>query len=227
MSQPDLVHWSSRPLPDLSPMQGRTVRLEALDGERHGADLWQAFGQTANATFWDYLPEGPFADEESFRAALLTVERRPDWITFAILDAASGRALGSASYMRMDPANGVGEVGFVTFGEGLSRRSGATEAMYLMARRLFDELGYRRYEWKCNALNEPSKRAAARLGFTYEGTFRQHMVVKGRNRDTGWFSILDSEWPIVRAGLERWLDAANFDGEGRQVQSLTECRENV
>ena len=201
-------------------MQGRLVRLVALDPERHWRDLWDGFGGAANAAIWDYIPIGPFEDERSFREGIAWIATRPDWIPFAILDAASGRALGTASYMRIEAANGTAEVGCIIYGEGLARRPAATEAMLLMGGRIFDDLGYRRYEWKCDALNAPSRRAALRLGFVFEGVFRQHMVVKGRNRDTAWFSITDAEWPGVRGAMERWLAVGNFDAEGWQRTPL-------
>lgn len=220
----DLSDWTPRPLPDRTPMAGRLVRLVGLDPQAHCADLWAAFGGAANVSLWDYIADGPFANEAAFRAGLGRIASRPDWLAFAIIDSASGRALGMASYMRIDPANGSVEVGCIVLGEGLRRQPGATEAMLLMAGRVFDGLGYRRYEWKCNALNQASRRAAARLGFVYEGTFRNHMVVKGRNRDTAWFSVTATEWPALRAALERWLDPANFDAEGRQRRPLAAFR---
>jgi RimJ/RimL family protein N-acetyltransferase len=202
-------------------MAGRLVRLVALDTDAHWRDLWSAFGGAAEPDKWKYLAIGPFAEEASFVDGIRSIEgKRPDWVPFAILDAATGKAIGTASYMRIDAANGSAEVGSIAYGEGLRRRPAATEAMLLMARRIFEDLGYRRYEWKCDAGNLPSRRAADRLGFTFEGIFRQHMVVKGRNRDTAWFSILDSEWPRIAAAMERWLDAANFDVAGRQKTSL-------
>jgi RimJ/RimL family protein N-acetyltransferase len=202
-------------------MEGRLVSVVALDAETHWRDLWAAFGSGSRPDVWTYMPIGPFPDAASFAAGIRWIEARsPDWVPFAILDKATGRAFGTASYMRIDTANGVAEVGCIAYGAGLKRRPAGTEAMLLMARRIFDELGYRRYEWKCDADNALSRRAAERLGFTYEGTFRQHAVVKGKNRDTAWFSITDREWPRIAAGMERWLDAANFDAAGRQRQSL-------
>jgi RimJ/RimL family protein N-acetyltransferase len=143
-------------------------------------------------------------------------------VLFALVPADTGRAAGWASYMRIKPAHGVIEVGNVLFSPALQRTRASTEAMYLMARHVFEDLGYRRYEWKCNAKNEPSRRAALRLGFTFEGIFRQHMVTKDRNRDTAWFSMLDHEWPARKRAFEAWLDPANFDDQGKQRKSLTE-----
>jgi RimJ/RimL family protein N-acetyltransferase len=202
-------------------MQGRLVRIVALDADAHWRDLWAAFGGGGGPDVWTYMPIGPFAGATAFAAGMRWIESQsPAWVPFAILDEATGRAFGTASYMRIDAANGTAEVGCIAYGAGLKRRPAGTEAMLLMARRIFDELGYRRYEWKCDADNAPSRRAAERLGFTYEGTFRQHMVVKGRNRDTAWFSITDREWPKIAAGMERWLAPENFDALGRQRQSL-------
>ena len=169
---------------------------------------------------WDYLADGPYADPESLLAALAKKAAAQDAVFFALVEAKSRRALGYASYMRIEPAHGCIEVGNILYTPPLQRTAAATEAMYLMARHVFEDLGYRRYEWKCNALNEPSRKAALRLGFTYEGLFRQHMIIKGRNRDTAWYSMLDSEWPSRKQAFEAWLDPANFDGHGRQRNPL-------
>jgi RimJ/RimL family protein N-acetyltransferase len=166
------------------------------------------------------LSEGPFPDRASFDANLSKKAVSPDRVFFTIVDRASGRAVGQACYLRIDPANRVIEVGHILYTPALQRTAGATEAMYLLARHAFEDLGYRRYEWKCNALNSPSRRAALRLGFTFEGVFRQHMIVKGRNRDTAWFAMLDIEWPARKGAFERWLDPSNFDSAGRQKKSL-------
>lgn len=220
----DLSGWTPRALPDRAPMPGRLVRLVGLNPEQHGADLWTAFGGAGNPSLWDYIADGPFADEAAFRDGLARIASRPDWTAFAMIDQASGRALGMASYMRVDADNGSAEVGCIVLGDGLRRRPGASEAMLLMGERIFERLGYRRYEWKCDARNHPSRRAAERLGFVYEGTFRNHMVVKGRNRDTAWFSITAAEWPAVRAALGRWLEPGNFDADGRQRRPLGDFR---
>ncbi len=221
MSQPDLREWTPRQPLSFEPMEGELVRIVELDADAHWRDLWVAFGGGQGADVWHYMPIGPFSDEASFADGMAALQaRRPDWLPFAILDKATGKAMGTASYMRIDAASGSAEVGAIAFGEGLKRRAAGTETMLLMARRVFDELGYRRYEWKCDANNTPSVQAAKRLGFTYEGTFRQHMVVKGRNRDTAWFSITDKEWPRISVGMARWLAPENFDAAGRQRQSL-------
>ena len=173
---------------------------------------------------WTYLPYGPF-DRSKIIASGSTGVAGDDPLFHAIIERRSGRAVGVASYMRIDPAAGVIEVGGINYAPPLQRTPAATEAMYLMMRRVFDELGYRRYEWKCDALNAPSRAAAQRLGFQYEGMFRQATVYKARNRDTCWFSILDSEWPALKSAFERWLDPANFDAMGRQRQNLASCIE--
>ena len=203
-------------------MNGRTVTLEPLSGARHRTGLWKAVH--GHDDVWNYLADGPYTSEANLAAALEAKETNPSSVFFSILPKATGVASGYASYMRMDPANGVMEVGNILLAPCLQRTVAATEAMYLMARRIFEDLGYRRYEWKCNANNDPSRRAALRLGFTFEGIFRQHMVVKGQNRDTAWFSMLDSEWPARKIAFEMWLEPSNFDAEGRQKNRLATLR---
>jgi RimJ/RimL family protein N-acetyltransferase len=196
------------------------VTLEPLDRAAHGDALWDAIRAPENDDLWRYLFDGPFRDRAAFDASLDRKSSGGDPLFFAIVDRASGRAAGYASYMRIEPAHRAIEVGSILYTPALQRTAGATEAMYLMARHVFDDLGYRRYEWKCNAANAASRRAALRLGFVFEGIFRQHMIVKGTSRDTAWFSMLDREWPARKAAFERWLDPANFDAEGRQIAAL-------
>jgi len=215
-----LSRWHSRPLPGPETHEGRYVRLVPLSAESHTADLWD--GVQGHDEVWDYLADGPYAAEADLAAAIEQKAAGTAAVFLAIVPESSGRAEGYASYMRIDPANGVLEVGNILMAPTLQKTTAATEAMYLMARHVFEDLGYRRYEWKCNADNAPSRRAALRYGFTFEGIFRQHMIVKGQNRDTAWFSMLDSEWPARRAAFEAWLDPANFDGQGRQRQTLTQ-----
>jgi len=215
-----LSRWHSRPLPGPETHEGRYVRLVPLSAESHTADLWD--GVQGHDEVWDYLADGPYAAEADLAAAIEQKAAGTVAVFLAIVPKSSGRAEGYASYMRIDPANGVLEVGNILMAPTLQKTTAATEAMYLMARHVFEDLGYRRYEWKCNADNAPSRRAALRYGFTFEGIFRQHMIVKGQNRDTAWFSMLDSEWPARRAAFEAWLDPANFDGQGRQRQTLTQ-----
>lgn len=217
--------WRPAQRPRPVTLYGRYAMLEPIDPELHSADLWQAV--RGHDELWAWLADGPYASEAALRLAIDEKQRGADAMFLAILSEANGCAEGYASYMRMDPANGVVEVGNILMTPGLQRTSAATEAMYLMARHVFEDLGYRRYEWKCNAMNEPSRRAALRYGFTFEGIFRQHMVVKGQNRDTAWFSMLDSEWPARKRAFEAWLDPMNFDGEGRQKRTLAEIRAAV
>ncbi len=214
----DLTDWKGALAPAPVTLQGRYVTLEPLDAARHAAALWQAV--EGHDELWAWLPEGPFATESDLRAAIEKKQNAPGFVFLAIVPQATGQAAGWASLMRADPANGVIEVGNILYSQALQRTREATETMYLMARHVFDDLGYRRYEWKCNALNEPSRRAALRLGFTFEGIFRQHMVVKGQNRDTAWFSMLDTEWPARKRAFEAWLDPGNFDEAGCQQKAL-------
>ena len=201
-------------------LPGRHVDVVPLNPEVHTDALWKAVAGFDDV--WTYLFDGPYADRETFRAALEKRVQTDDPLCFAIVDRMTGLAAGYAAYMRIEPAHRVIEVGNILFTPALQRTAGATEAMYLMARHVFEDLGYRRYEWKCNALNAPSRCAALRLGFTFEGIFRQHMIVKGKNRDTAWFSMLDSEWPLRRAAFEQWLEPANFDENGHQRKRLSE-----
>jgi RimJ/RimL family protein N-acetyltransferase len=217
-----LLNWQPRALPTPQLMAGRTVTLAPLNAERHAADLWK--GAEGHDSVWDYLADGPYGNEADLRSAIEQKQAAIAAVFLAINPQSSGRAEGYASYMRMDPANGVIEVGNILMTPPLQRTTAATEAMYLMARHIFEDLGYRRYEWKCNANNEPSRRAALRYGFTFEGIFRQHMIVKGQNRDTAWFSMLDGEWPSRKAAFEAWLDPANFDEDGHQRATLSQLR---
>jgi RimJ/RimL family protein N-acetyltransferase len=209
------------PVPET--LAGRLVRLEPLDPDRHAADL-HAASRGGDPVLWAYLPYGPFAGETEMREHLGAQAASRDPLFLAVVDAATGRAGGVVSLMRIEPAHGVIEIGHVWFGAALQRRPQATEAIYLLARHAFDDLGNRRLEWKCDAANARSRRAAERFGFTFEGVFRQHMIIKGRNRDTAWFALLDGEWPAARAAFEAWLDPANFDADGRQRASLAELR---
>jgi RimJ/RimL family protein N-acetyltransferase len=204
-------------------LAGRHVRLVPLDAALHTADLFEAM--RGHDEVWTYLFDGPFAALTSFRERLESMAKSDDPLFFAIMDCGSGRAVGYASYMRIEPAHRVIEVGSILFAPALQRTRGSTEAMYLMAKHAFDDLGYRRYEWKCNSLNAPSRRAALRLGFKFEGIFRKHMIIKGRNRDTAWYSMTDEEWPSRKIAFEKWLDPSNFDASGRQLRSLSEFRD--
>lgn len=218
MSDPTLSPWKPVIVPCPVVLPGRYVALEPLNAERHAADLWSAVA--GHDELWDYLADGPYAKEGDLRRALEEKQAGAGAVFLAIIPRSSGKAAGYASYMRMDPGNGVIEVGNILMTPSLQQTTAATEAMYLMARHIFEDLGYRRYEWKCNAENGPSRHAALRYGFSFEGIFRQHMVVKGRNRDTAWFSMLDCEWPARKAAFEAWLQPENFDAEGRQRRRL-------
>jgi RimJ/RimL family protein N-acetyltransferase len=201
-------------------MSGRYCRLEPQDVERHAQGLFDAFAED-DGRMWTYLAWGPFSSAAALSAMLGYTAGA--FQPFTVLDL-SGAPLGSASYMRHDVGSGAIEVGAVMYAPRLQRTAAATEAMYLMMRRVFEEEGYRRYEWKCDALNAPSRAAALRLGFQFEGVFRQAMVYKKRARDTAWFSILDSEWPALKQAFEAWLDPANFDAAGVQKRTLADFR---
>jgi len=220
----DLSNWSWRAAPQLETTTGRFVTVEPAHFPDAGAPLFTILGGDANADIWTYMPIGPFETAEQLGSVMQAVGEHGGWITHLFRDVETQEPLGMASYMRIRPESGSAEVGCVAFSKKLQRTSAATEAMYVMARHLFDDLGYRRYEWKCNNANEASKRAAIRLGFTFEGVFRQDMVMKGQNRDTAWYSMLDSEWPEAKAAFEAWLDPRNFDSAGQQRRSLSEIR---
>lgn len=218
---PALPGWRPRPLPPKTSMVGAHVVVEPLEPDRHAEGLFEAY-RTASDAMWTYMPYGPF-DRSSLQTQLEQWAACDDPMFHVIADAASGRPLGLASYLRLAPTHGVIEVGNISYSPGLARTTGATEAMWLMMRRAFDELGYRRYEWKCDALNGPSRAAAERLGFVFEGVFRNHIVYRSRNRDTAWFSITDDEWPAIDRALQAWLSPANH-ADGRQVRSLRSIR---
>ncbi|HEX5416285.1 MAG TPA: GNAT family protein [Chloroflexota bacterium] len=222
----EVLDWRPAAAPERAVHDGRLVRLEPLDPARHGSALYQAAqGSGADPALWDYLSVGPFAGPIEFITYLKECALSRDPLFFAIVDRRTEAAVGMLSYLRITPAHGVIEIGHIWFGTSLQRTPGATEAIYLLARHAFDDLGYRRLEWKCDSLNARSRRAAERFGFRYEGLFRQHLVVKGRNRDTTWFAILDAEWPRIRAAFEKWLAPDNFDANGQQRATLGEIRE--
>jgi len=214
----DLKNWTARPFPERKVLEGRYCRLEPLEVAKHGADIAAAFAGAHDV--WAYLPVDEPKDRANYEALLGTMEKNRDICPFAVIDKADNKAKGHMWMMEIRPAHGVFEVGWITYSPSLQRTPAATEAVYLIGDYGFS-LGYRRYEWKCNNRNEPSKRAALRYGFKFEGLFRQHQVVKGENRDTAWYSIIDSEWPARKAAFERWLDPANFDAQGRQKVSLS------
>lgn len=215
-----LPGWSRREPPQPVMIDGRFCRIEPLDVARHGDDLVSVFRMT-DASSWTYLFIGPFETDADILQWLTDAANHTGYVYSAIIDRSSGRACGVCAYMRPDPDNGVVEIGSIHYADAMKRTPAATEAMYLLMRHVFEDLGYRRYEWKCNSFNTPSRRTALRLGFRFEGIFRNHMVVKGHNRDTAWFSVLDSEWPAVKGAFEGWLAPENFDSEGRQRKSLS------
>lgn len=212
--------WTARPRPPRAAMRGRFCRLEPLSAERHADSLFDANALDREERMWTYLLRGPYGSRAEYRAYLEKCSASEDPLFFAIVDAGLERATGLGSYLRIEPAHGVIEVGHLAFSPLLQRTAAATEALYLMMRQVF-ELGYRRYEWKCDALNARSCRAAERLGFTFEGIFRQAVVYKGRNRDTAWYAMIDREWPAIDRAFQRWLDPSNFDAQGRQRTSLS------
>jgi RimJ/RimL family protein N-acetyltransferase len=221
---PEVAGWSTRDLPSREPMVGRFCRLEIVDPALHLEDLWEALSQEESGALFTYLPYGPFESIDEFRSWLVSTCMGDDPMFFSIIDAADDRAVGLAALHRMAPEMGSIEVAHLLFTPRLQQTTAATEAMYLMMRRAFSELGYRRYEWKCDSLNAPSRRAADRLGFTFEGIHRQAIVYKGRNRDTAWYSIVDSEWPHLEAAFVSWLDESNFGSDGSQRRSLASYR---
>ena len=219
----DLTQWKPCPLPQRVPLEGAWCRLEPLEAARHGDQLFEAsMAPGADARF-RYLFESP-CERVEFDRWLARAAAADDPLAFAVIDRASGRCEGRQTLMRITPDHGVIEIGSILWGPAISRSRVATEALYLFARYAFETLGYRRFEWKCNSQNAPSIRAAGRFGFRYEGQFRQHMVIKGANRDTHWFSMLDTEWPALRAAFDRWLAPENFDAQGRQRATLEAFR---
>ena len=211
--------WTPCALPSGAHLCGRFATLEALDPERHGGDLFDAY--SGHDSLWDYLPYGPFPSADVYRGWAAKAAANPALRFYAVREGDNGRSLGVASYLRMDPDNGSIEVGHINFSPQLQRTRVATEAMFLMMQWAFDA-GYRRYEWKCDALNIASRRAAQRLGFSFEGVFRQAAVVKGRNRDTAWFAIIDREWPALKSAMQTWLAEENFDARGGQITRLAD-----
>jgi RimJ/RimL family protein N-acetyltransferase len=217
---PVVTGWTEAVLPSQEPMQGQFCKIEPLDSKEHLDDLYEAFSDDHEGALWTYMAVGPFSSKNDFRAWLDAASAINDPLFHAIIDLTTGKAIGLAAYMRIRPSVGVMEVGSITYSPQLQRTRLATEVMFLLMRRAFDELGYRRYEWKCDALNAASRKAAERLGFSFEGIFRQALIYKGRNRDTAWYSILDREWPLLKKAYLDWLDQNNFDERGVQKQNL-------
>ncbi|MEZ5871110.1 MAG: GNAT family protein [Nitratireductor sp.] len=223
----DLSKWAGCPTPSRIGIEGRLVRLEPLNAHRHGDGLFEASKMSDADERFRWLPEFPPQSRLEFQSWLEKAEASTDPMYFAVVDKASGKVAGRQTLMRIDTENGVIETGHIFWSAMISRKPATTEAFYLFARYVFDELGYRRFEWKCNNRNEPSKRAALRYGLQHEGVFRQAGVVKGENRDTAWFSMIDSEWPLCKAALEAWLDPRNFDEAGKQRRKLEEIRASL
>ncbi len=229
----DVDNWAGAKPPERKTLHGQYCRLEPLDVDRHAGELYQAFTIDQDASLWTYLPFGPFgsfdsgdspiAGEQQFLELIAGMSSSVDPLFFAIIDASTEKAQGIAAYLRIKPINGAIEIGSIVFSKHLQKTVVATEAMFLFMQHAFEELGYRRYEWKCDSLNAPSRKAAERLGFSYEGLFRQALVYKGRNRDTAWYSIKNKEWPAIARGFVNWLDDINFDDQGRQRRSLQSC----
>lgn len=221
-----LPDWQPRPYPQRQTLQGRLCYLEPLAG-KHAEALFAAHQLAPDTRSWTWLLREPDSSVEEFSAWVAGLTGVSDPIHFAVIDRQTRQPVGSLALMRIDANNGVVEVGHVHFSPLLSRTAMATEAHWLLMRYVFDTLGYRRYEWKCNSLNEPSRRAAQRLGFHYEGRFRQALVIKGHNRDTDWFSIIDAEWPQIDSAMQKWLASDNFSADGQQIRALESLRPEV
>lgn len=222
---PAVHDWAPRPRPAPTVIEGQYCRLEPVNPALHAADLFAAYSTATDGRVWTYLSSEPFARLEDFTAYLERAAASADPLHFTVIDMATQRAVGTMALMRIDPANGSVEVGFITYSPVLQRTRASTEAQYLLMRHAFDTLGYRRFEWKCDSLNAPSRRAAERFGFSLEGVFRQAVVYKGRSRDTAWFSVIDAEWPRVKAAFIGWLSPDNFDPQGQQYHALADLRQ--
>lgn len=216
--------WTTRPRPGDVTLTGRTCRLEPLDPVKHANNLFEAYLLAPDGRDWTYMAENRFNDLEPFQKYIETIAKGLDPKFYAVIDLTTDKAVGILSYLRIDPVNGSIEVGWITFSPLLKQTIQSTETQYLLMAYAFDELGYRRYEWKCDSLNGTSRKTAARLGFRFEGIFRNAVVYKGRNRDTAWFSIIDKEWPTVKAAFQAWLKPENFDSQGKQIKTLAELR---
>lgn len=218
--------WIPPPVPPRTPLTGRFCRIEPLSVEQHAADLYAANGLDTEGRMWTYLAYGPFADMDAYLTWMTRACQSTDPLFHAIIDSATDKAVGVCSYLRIDPNNGVIEVGGLAFSPLLQRTPAATEAMFLMMQNAFT-LGYRRYEWKCDSLNVPSRVAAQRLGFSYEGLFRQAIIYKGRSRDTAWYAIIDQEWPALQSAYTQWLAPTNFTDDGQQRVRLTDLTRSL
>ena len=217
----ELHKFQTRKTPGLQSLNGDYVELTPIDWAEHGAELELSIFGDENAELWTYLPLGPFPDVNAAQGVMTYVANQRNWQTLTITPKNTGKPSGTASYMRLRPEYGSAEIGCVVFGRSLQKTPAATESIYLLASHVFDDLGYRRFEWKCENANEASKNAAIRFGFEFEGIFRHDMIVKGRNRDTAWFSMIDQDWPSLKARFETWLAPENFDADGRQKSALS------
>ncbi len=220
-----LADWSPCSRPADVMLEGIFCRLEPLRVERHATDLYEAYSSAPDQRDWTYLSTGPFHQESEYRQFVESATQSSDPRHFAVIDSTTGKAVGTLALMRIDAANGVIEVGHIAFSPLLKQRRASTEAQFLLMRYVFEKLQYRRYEWKCDSLNSPSRQAAERLGFRFEGIFRQAVVYKGRTRDTAWYSVIDQEWPALKMAFLAWLSAENFDDKGNQRRSLAVIRE--
>jgi RimJ/RimL family protein N-acetyltransferase len=223
----DLSDWQPRPRPERIVLEGRYVRLEPLSAAQHGDGLYEVSTVAGAAERFRWLFEYPPESRAAFQPWLEKAEASQDPLFFTVIDKASGKVAGRQTLMRIDQTFGVMEIGNIYWGPLVARKPAATEAHFLFMQYAFDGLGYRRWEWKCNNRNDPSKRAAERFGFTFEGIFRQHMIVKGENRDTAWYSVIDKEWPVLKKAYEGWLDAGNFDSDGNQKRRLEDFRKSL
>lgn len=221
-----LPGWTTRPAPSNVVLDGRYCRIEPLDPGRHADELYAAYRVAPDHRDWTYLSVGPFDDAEDYRRYAESAARKADPRHYAVIDLKTGKAVGTFSLMRQAPTHGVVEVGNVMFSPLLKQTPSSTEAQFLLMAYVFDDLAYRRYEWKCDSLNAPSRKAAERLGFTFEGIFRQAVVYKGRSRDTAWYSVVDHEWPVLKRMFEAWLSPENFDARGKQRRPLQDMRES-
>lgn len=218
----DLTNWQTRPRPERQILEGKFVRLEPLNAAKHGDDLYEASTVADVEERFQWLYETPPASRQEFDEWLIEKEKSEDPLFFAVIDKKTGKVTGRQTLMRIDPANGVAEIGNIYWGPLMARTPAATEAQYLFMQYIFDTLGYRRYEWKCNNANIPSKKAAERFGFEFEGIFRQHLIVKGKNRDTAWYSVIDADWPDLNTAYKQWLSDDNFDENGLQKMRLSD-----
>lgn len=220
-----LSDWKGAPFPQAQQITGRYCKLERINAERHAKELYEAYSEASDCRDWTYLAVGPFETFDTFLDYVKKMEEQTDPMHFAVIDLTSMKPVGTFALMRIDTSNGVIEVGHVSYSVRMKRSRISTEVISLLLKYVFEDLGYRRFEWKCDALNAPSRGAAERFGFSFEGIFRQAVVTRGRNRDTAWYSIIDGEYPSLRPAYDMWLDERNFDNQGQQIRRLGELME--